>query len=107
MISIARNRALDWWRAKRDEQPYDEQKHDAEPLDEHGDVEALAAGGEEANALRRCLQKLEEMQRRCIVLAFLDGYTHQELAERLQAPLGSIKSWIRRGQMRLKDCLSA
>ena len=39
------------------------------------------------------------------VLAFRDGYTHQELAERLHAPLGSIKSWIRRGQIQLKECL--
>ena len=84
MVRIARNRALDWLRARRDDQAYDEQKHEPEDIDEHADVEALAAGGEEANALRRCLQRLEEMQRRCIVLAFLDGYTHQELADRLR-----------------------
>lgn len=107
MIRIARNRALDWLRGRRDEQEYDELKHEATELDERADVEALAAGGEEAKALQRCLQKLEEIQRRCIVLAFLDGYTHQELADRLQAPLGSIKSWIRRGQIRLKECLDS
>lgn len=106
MVSIARNAALDWLRSQRDHQPYDE-LHAGVETEDAIDVEALVQAGDEARALHRCLQKLDEVQRRCIVLAFLDGYTHHELAERLKAPLGSIKSWIRRGQIRLKDCLKA
>jgi RNA polymerase sigma-70 factor (ECF subfamily) len=61
--------------------------------------------GEDTHSLRRCLDELETVQRDCIVLAYADGYTHDELAHRLQRPLGTIKSWIRRGLKRLKDCL--
>ena len=67
-------------------------------------VERVVSGAE-SSALEACLDKLDNHQRSCIVLAFRDGYTHQELAERLHAPLGSIKSWIRRGQIQLKECL--
>jgi RNA polymerase sigma-70 factor (ECF subfamily) len=56
-------------------------------------------------ALRRCLGELEDQQRRCVVLAFVDGLTHAEIAERLPAPLGSVKSWVRRGLISLRSCL--
>src|SRR5579862_6267247 len=57
------------------------------------------------DALRRCLDELEEKQRRSIVLAFVDGFSHAEIAARLPAPLGSVKSWVRRGLLSLKGCL--
>lgn len=57
------------------------------------------------SALRRCLGQLEEKQRQCIVLAFVDGLTHGEIAARLPAPLGSVKSWVRRGLIALRSCL--
>ena len=44
-------------------------------------------------------------KRDAIVLAFIEGYTHEELSTRLGSPLGTVKSWIRRGLSRLKDCL--
>jgi len=56
-------------------------------------------------ALQRCLETLEEKQRRCIVLAFVDGLSHAEIAARLTAPLGSVKSWVRRGLLSLRSCL--
>src|SRR6266436_3454409 len=64
-------------------------------------LDALA----EANALRRCLKLLDSEQRRCIVLAFVEGLSHSEVAERIQAPLGTVKSWIRRGLLSLRRCL--
>ena len=57
------------------------------------------------DALRRCLDELEEKQRRSIVLAFVDGFSHAEIAARLPAPLGSVKSWVRRGLLSLRSCL--
>jgi RNA polymerase sigma-70 factor, ECF subfamily len=62
---------------------------------------ASAAG----QALHRCLDLLEVQQRRAIMLAFVDGLSHAELAVRLEAPLGTVKSWIRRGLLSLKGCL--
>lgn len=58
-----------------------------------------------ARALLACLQRLDEPQRRSIVLAYYEGLTHTELAARLSAPIGTVKSWIRRGLMHLKECL--
>jgi RNA polymerase sigma-70 factor (ECF subfamily) len=56
-------------------------------------------------ALHRCLALLEESQRRCVALAFVDGLSHAEIAARLPAPLGSVKSWVRRGLLSLRSCL--
>jgi RNA polymerase sigma-70 factor, ECF subfamily len=56
-------------------------------------------------ALQRCLGALEERQRHCILLAFVDGLSHAEIAARLPAPLGSVKSWVRRGLLSLRSCL--
>jgi RNA polymerase sigma-70 factor (ECF subfamily) len=61
----------------------------------------------EAGALQRCLGLLDDRQRRCVVLAFVDGFSHAEIAERLAAPLGSVKSWVRRGLLALRSCLES
>lgn len=61
----------------------------------------------QSEALRRCLQKLENNQQRCIVLAFVEGYSHTQIAARLAVPLGSVKSWVRRGLVALKGCLQS
>ena len=61
----------------------------------------------EADALQRCLGQLDDRQRRCVVLAFVDGFSHAEIAERLAAPLGSVKSWVRRGLLALRSCLES
>jgi RNA polymerase sigma-70 factor, ECF subfamily len=57
------------------------------------------------DALRRCLDALDDNQRRCIVHAFVDGLSHAQIADRLPAPLGSVKSWVRRGLLALRSCL--
>lgn len=56
-------------------------------------------------ALKRCLGALDERQRHCILLAFVHGLSHAEIAARLPAPLGSVKSWVRRGLLALRSCL--
>ncbi|MEH6822495.1 MAG: sigma-70 family RNA polymerase sigma factor [Motiliproteus sp.] len=57
--------------------------------------------------LSRCLNKIREEPRAAIVSAYLYGLTHSELSERLQTPLGTLKSWIRRGLKELNQCLEA
>jgi RNA polymerase sigma-70 factor (ECF subfamily) len=64
-------------------------------------LDALAQAG----ALQRCLKLLDDEQRRCILLAFVDGLSHSQIAERIKAPLGTVKSWIRRGLLSLRRCL--
>jgi RNA polymerase sigma-70 factor (ECF subfamily) len=55
--------------------------------------------------LEQCLGRLEPRRRSLIRAAFFDGVTYEELAANIEAPLGSIKSWIRRGLMQLRECL--
>ena len=55
--------------------------------------------------LERCLSQLEPRRRALISAAFFEGSTYEELATRLQAPLGSVKSWIRRSLLQLRECL--
>jgi RNA polymerase sigma factor (sigma-70 family) len=59
----------------------------------------------ESSALRHCLERLDTGRRSAIVLAYVHGFSHGELAGRLGVPLGTIKSWIRRGLVSLQECL--
>lgn len=80
-------------------------------LDEHHDIAdaaatAASARHDTASDLDRCLEHLDPPRRESILLAFLDGYSHEQVAQALATPLGTVKSWIRRGLLSLKDCLS-
>ena len=58
-------------------------------------------------ALRRCLELLSAGQRECMLLAFQRGLTQQRIAQRVGQPLGTVKSWVRRGLQSLRACLEA
>jgi len=62
--------------------------------------------GIDAEALDRCLEQLEPQRRECIIQAFVEGYSHAQIAARVGKPVGTVKSWVRRGLLSLKDCLS-
>lgn len=104
MATIARNRAIDRVRSSkiRRTEPEDAAMvvADESPL-----APELIAEERVAARLRRCLDTLEERQQAAIRTAFFDGLTYAELAERQAVPLGTVKSWIRRGMMKLKECL--
>jgi RNA polymerase sigma-70 factor (ECF subfamily) len=57
------------------------------------------------NNFDHCIGQLNENTRKCLTLAFVEGRSHDEIARVTANPLGSVKSWIRRGLMALKDCL--
>ena len=67
-------------------------------------VELLLSGAD-AHSVRQCVDGLEGGQKQAIALAFFQGLSHGEVAEHLQQPLGTVKSWVRRGLDRLKKCL--
>lgn len=56
--------------------------------------------------LRRCLEQIEREKRDCVLLSYVGGYSHGEVAGLLGVPLGTAKSWIRRGLEALKECMS-
>ncbi|MCO4861534.1 sigma-70 family RNA polymerase sigma factor [Cupriavidus sp. WGlv3] len=109
MTAIVRNRALDCLRraaAARVPQTAELEQDLAEWLaDDAAGPAELAEASQQARALNRCLQRLEQSQRQAIMLAYLQDLSHAELAERLRAPLGTVKSWIRRGLERLRSCM--
>ena len=71
-------------------------------------VEALGAFDAlaERDALRTCLERLDEPKRRAILLCYVTGLNHGEAAATMRAPLGTVKAWIRRGVVSLQECLS-
>ena len=118
MTSIVRNRSLDWLRRPQHEATGEEYDIAVEAWqdDSPGPLERLAASNEaaalerlaassEAAALARCLQQLEGKQRQSIMLAFFHGLSHSEVAGHMKQPLGTVKTWVRRGLERLKGCL--
>ncbi|MBS0600237.1 MAG: sigma-70 family RNA polymerase sigma factor [Proteobacteria bacterium] len=118
MAVIVRHCALDELRRKRPElEPgggsagSDEDDAMPEPGVAEADPDAgpleLALADGDRRQLGICLETLSEMQRQSILLAFLRGLTHSEVASALAAPLGSVKSWVRRGLEQLKRCLTS
>lgn len=103
LSGIVRYRALDAARKVRREVLSDDPSlgDQAEEPDIVEEIDRRLAVG----ALRRCLELLEDSQRRCVALAFVDGLSHAEIARRLATPLGTVKSWVRRGLLSLRSCL--
>jgi RNA polymerase sigma-70 factor (ECF subfamily) len=104
VYSVVRHRALDTLRRLGREGPLAEtapESRDEAP----GPLDSLLLS-KDASALHHCLQLLDEQKRACILLAYVDGYTQVQIASRLACPLGSVKAWVRRGLLALKECLS-
>ncbi len=106
---IVRSRALDFLRRRRAERTHltdeldDEMAHslagDDSPL-------ATAQASEQAFALHQCLARLEQRQRQVVSLAYLRDLSHGELSAKLQLPLGTVKTCIRRGLEQLRQCMA-
>src|SRR4051794_40914266 len=105
LVAIARNRAIDRLRSSAGSRR-------SEPIESAEDVRDDAPGAldlvvaaEQQERLKTCLGELEERHSAVIRSAFLDGVTYEQLAQRMEVPLGTMKSWIRRGLMKLRTCL--
>ena len=105
MTAIVRNRSLDVVRRTREEPDVDDTLT-AALVDEGASPEREAVARADAHSLRECLDELEPEQRQSIALAFFHGLSHSELAQHIGRPLGTVKTHIRRGLMRLRDCLA-
>ena len=102
--AVVRHAALDIARARGREQLTDDPALGDVPVE--ADALERVAAGAEARRLRDCLLALDERNRRGIVLAFVHGLSHAQVAARLDLPLGTVKAWIRRGLLRLRECLA-
>lgn len=108
LLSVARYRALDLLRRQRPEYGLPEEPDVADALlvDHSPGPDADNESEQALAAVRDCLGTLQDEQRQSVLLAYYEGLTHQELAARMGAPLGTVKSWVRRGLLRLRDCLA-
>ena len=106
LTSIVRNRCLDQLRRREVETVTmdDEEEGLAIAAEDPTPLEMLLSGAD-ARAVGACVEALEQGQKQAIALAFFQGLSHSELAHHLREPLGTVKSWIRRGLERLRACL--
>ncbi|GGJ03932.1 sigma-70 family RNA polymerase sigma factor [Neoroseomonas lacus] len=102
--AIVRHAALDIIRARGREVPTDDPALGDQAV--APEAEERLSASVEGQRLRHCLDGLEPKNRDGIILAFVHGLSHPQIAERLGTPLGTVKSWIRRGLQSLKECLA-
>lgn len=104
MATIARNRAIDIVRATRPEQTVDE-PGDEEEIFRLGGQDGEAVDLSELETLRFCLSEMKDDDRNYVLLAYYEGYSREELAQRFESPVGTIKTRLRRGLLALRTCL--
>lgn len=102
LLGLVRYRALDIARRRGREVADDDVP---EQIDEDPDPLQRLESSRDAAALHACLRQLPAERQRLVLLAFVDGLTHADLADRLTVPLGTVKSWIRRSLQSLRQCL--
>ncbi len=109
IYSVVRNTALNWVRNHARDVPVDEKAgaalEDNMAVQDHASTRDAAETRVDLGRLDGCLEQLEPGRRECIVLAYVDGCSHGEIAERMKTPLGTVKAWIQRGMRALRECM--
>ncbi len=110
MATIVRNKAFDLLRrsdatVEIDSEQFDREVMNALQYPRATPIEALQMSGD-AKALAHCMAALEGLQRQAIGLAYFHDLSHSEVAAQLALPLGTVKTWIRRGLDKLRNCLA-
>jgi RNA polymerase sigma-70 factor (ECF subfamily) len=107
MVSIARNRAIDLVRVARPMVVLEAaEMAGAEQLQVEGPADRAEFGATRV-ALQRCLELLAQAQRQCVQLAYQHGMTQEQIAQTANQPLGTVKTWIRRGLQSLRTCMES
>ncbi|MES2264577.1 MAG: sigma-70 family RNA polymerase sigma factor [Pseudomonadota bacterium] len=110
MATIVRNKALDLLRRSDTAVEIDAEQFDKAVMEALMDpqatpIEALQMSSD-AKALAYCMSTLEGLHRQVIGMAFYHDLSHSEVAQQMALPIGTVKTWIRRGLERLKTCLT-
>lgn len=104
MISILRYRAIDM-RRRTGREIGAPDVLDGAGDESRPDAEQTVTMAQETARMHDCLEELEDRQRQAVRLAYLDGCSREDIAQRLDAPVGTAKSWIHRGLKALRECL--
>lgn len=103
LVAIARNHAIDVIRARRPATTDIDAAVDIS--DPKPGPEALAVAGGESERVHRCLDELENDRAAAVRGAYIEGDSYAELAERFAVPLNTMRTWLRRSLLKLKECL--
>jgi len=107
LLAVARNRAIDYLRSaggrERNAVEYEETDHPALFCDMEKDI----LNSDKARIVKTAIQKLSANQRQVIELAYFEGLSQSEMAERMGQPLGTVKTWVRTALKNLRDELGA
>jgi RNA polymerase sigma-70 factor (ECF subfamily) len=104
MVSIARNRAIDVVR-KRGETSLEEEPAAMEVAADSPDPLARREMTEELKRLLECVGRLEPDRQKLVLLAYYNGWSREQLAEKFGAPVNTVKTWLRRGLLDIRECL--
>lgn len=108
LATIARYRALDMLRGRRHDaaaSAFDQLDDAIELRDQAQGPEDAALQAEGIDRLDDCMQRLESEHRNIVLLAYYHGYTHSEISARTGTAMGTVKTWLHRGLIKLRDCL--
>ena len=116
LTSIARNRAIDSLRRRKTEIATVSAQAGGDDVEPESDLLALTPSSDmgplelllqaaRMRAISHCVGELSAEQQQCVALAYYQGLSHSEVSQSLAQPLGTVKSWIRRALIALKDCL--
>ncbi|MER5384563.1 sigma-70 family RNA polymerase sigma factor [Streptomyces sp. NBC_00647] len=105
ILTLAHRRAVDRVRSARAATEREQREGQRSHRPAFDQVAEEVEAGLEREWVRRCLDRLTALQRQSVTLAYYDGYTYREVAERLSLPLGTVKTRMRDGLTRLRECL--
>lgn len=109
VYSIARNLALNSLRDHSRQEAVDPETLEALNLEESlqawRDSKDAFAWEDTADRMHTCFEMLEPIRRNCLLHAYVDGFSHSQIAEKIGAPLGTVKAWIKRSLLNLRECL--
>ena len=105
LVAVARNHSLDVLRARKPQSDDIEMALDV--ADAGPDPEQAAVDRGERSRIDHCLDQLDTDKANAVRGAYLDGYSYEELSSRFNVPLNTMRTWLRRSLLKLRDCLSA
>ncbi|NJR14137.1 MAG: sigma-70 family RNA polymerase sigma factor [Phyllobacteriaceae bacterium] len=103
LVSIARHQAIDIARRKRS--GHVELDEAFELADDAPSADALLMAKGDAAALADCLAELDTRRAAAIRFAYIEGWTYQDIAEHAGLPLNTVRTWLRRGLLALRECM--